>query len=101
MFVFFGTRQITKLEMLFVCVPIHIGYKAQTLCNAEIVFFIGTYMNFIGSSLKQKVLVGKVLNILKEDLTIFLCCWRPLKRRYCKRITPPRELQISICYKFQ
>lgn len=39
LFVFFETRQITKLEVLFVCVPIHVGYKAQTLCNAEIVFF--------------------------------------------------------------
>lgn len=35
-------------------------------------FFFGTYMNFIGSSSKQQVLVGKVLNILKEDLTFFL-----------------------------
>ena len=34
-------------------------------------------MNFIGSSLKQKVLVGKVLNILKEDLTFFFVVGDP------------------------
>ena len=39
--------------------------------------FFGSYMNFIGSSLKQKVLVGKVLNILKEDLTCFFVVGDP------------------------
>lgn len=51
------------------------GFRDSTDFVPELsIFFVffGSYMNFIGSSLKQKVLVGKVLNILKEGLTLLI-----------------------------